>query len=345
MFSLLPTATTIAITAHSYAGVSTVSTKAGHSFLRVDGSGNNLPPPPLPLPESTLGGSRPSLPARSGHGGDLASYDGHSQYSSFRRLAGGSYSSLPRVTPVQHVYSEPVCAPRLSDVLASLAVPREDITLAEKLHEGTFGVVYKGTYCDEAGVERPAMVKTISSQASNMQCSLFLTEGMFMYKLHYRHICSVIAVCMDEPCRPLLIYPLAEPGNLKLFLHTCKLSPSGQTHSLVTQDLVSMAIQIVKGIIYLHKHQKIHKDIAARNCAVFQQDDGQLLVKITDNALARDLFPNDYHCLGDNENRPVKWLAIESLIHKEFTQFSDVWAFGVCLWELMVCCAANAISG
>lgn len=49
----------------------------------------------------------------------------------------------------------------------------------------------------------------------------------------------------------------------------------------------------------------------------------------------RDLFPNDYHCLGDNENRPVKWLALESLLKKEFTQSSDVFSYGVTCWELM----------
>lgn len=47
-------------------------------------------------------------------------------------------------------------------------------------------------------------------------------------------------------------------------------------------------------------------------------------VKVADNALSRDLFPNDYHCLGDNENRPVKWLAIESLVYKTFSTASDV---------------------
>lgn len=52
--------------------------------------------------------------------------------------------------------------------------------------------------------------------------------------------------------------------------------------------------------------------------------DEKLRVKITDNALSRDLFPSDYHCLGDNENRPVKWLALESLSYKQFTGASDV---------------------
>ncbi|KAF3827150.1 hypothetical protein GH733_002636 [Mirounga leonina] len=63
--------------------------------------------------------------------------------------------------------------------------------------------------------------------------------------------------------------------------------------------------------------------------------DDTLQVKITDNALSRDLFPMDYHCLGDNENRPVRWMALESLVNNEFSSASDVWAFGVTLWELM----------
>lgn len=52
--------------------------------------------------------------------------------------------------------------------------------------------------------------------------------------------------------------------------------------------------------------------------------DDKLQIKLTDNSLSRDLFPNDYSCLGDNENRPIKWLAIESLLHKHFTAASDV---------------------
>lgn len=52
--------------------------------------------------------------------------------------------------------------------------------------------------------------------------------------------------------------------------------------------------------------------------------DDTLQVKITDNALSRDLFPMDYHCLGDNENRPVRWMALESLVNNEFSGASDV---------------------
>lgn len=62
--------------------------------------------------------------------------------------------------------------------------------------------------------------------------------------------------------------------------------------------------------------------------------DDQLRVKLADSSLSRDLFPGDYSCLGDSENRPVKWLALEVLQKKIFTEASDTWAFGVLMWEL-----------
>merc|ERR1712096_519769 len=60
-----------------------------------------------------------------------------------------------------------------------------------------------------------------------------------------------------------------------------------------------------------------------------------LSIKLCDPALSKDLFPNDYHCLGDNENRPVKWMAIESIATGNFTTSSDVWSWGVTMWEVL----------
>ena len=76
---------------------------------------------------------------------------------------------------------------------------------------------------------------------------------------------------------------------------------------------MSTVIFIVKSII--------SRDIAARNCII---EPGSLRVRLTDAALARDLFPQDYHCLGDNENRPIHWMALESLQRNEYSTATDV---------------------
>lgn len=92
---------------------------------------------------------------------------------------------------------------------------------------------------------------------------------------------------------------------------------------------------------YLSRRDVIHQDVAARNCIT----EDTLQVKITDNAVSRDLFPMDYHCLGDSENRWVRWTALESLVNNEFSSASDLWAFRVMLWELAFDSGPNALRG
>jgi serine/threonine protein kinase len=94
-----------------------------------------------------------------------------------------------------------------------------------------------------------------------------------------------------------------------------------------------MALQVVHAMQFLHKKRLLHRDLATRNCVV----DQQLKVQVADNALSRDLFPADYHCLGDNENRPVKWLAIESLVHGNFSTASDVVSAPSVVNKLFIC--------
>ncbi|RVE73897.1 hypothetical protein OJAV_G00035750 [Oryzias javanicus] len=214
-----------------------------------------------------------------------------------------------------------------------IALSRERVTLKDVLHEGTFGRIFHGVLLDEKdpAKEKEVFVKTVKDHASEVQVTMMLTESCKLRGLHHRNLLPISHVCIEDGEKPMVLLPFMAWGNLKLFLRQCKLAEANNPQAISQQDLVYMAIQIACGMSYLARREVIHKDLAARNCVI----DDSMQVKITDNALARDLFPMDYHCLGDNENRPVRWMALESLLNNDFSSASDVWAFGVTLWELM----------
>ncbi|CAH0561962.1 unnamed protein product [Brassicogethes aeneus] len=208
--------------------------------------------------------------------------------------------------------------------LRALMIPRATITLMNVTREGIFGRIYTAKLGQET-----VTVKAIKETASKRQLNLFLSEGTMMYGLDHKNILKVLGVNMDNPKQPLLVYSYAGRGNLKRFLIKCR-QKDDDHYSLSTQNLVDMAIQILLGMMYLHSQCVCYKDLATRNCVL----DDKLQVKIADNCLSRDLFPNDYFCLSDNESKAVKWLAVESLLHKHYSAASDVWSYGVLIWEL-----------
>ncbi|XP_022915557.2 tyrosine-protein kinase Dnt-like [Onthophagus taurus] len=213
-----------------------------------------------------------------------------------------------------------------SDRLRSLSLPKSSITLESIVQEGNFSRIYKGRLESNQDV----IIKTVTESALKLQTSMFLTEGTMMFGLKHKHILPVIGANVDDERGPLLVYPYAGKGNLKRFLIQCRQRTKDQ-HPLSTRILVDFGIQIILGVMYLHNQCLCHKDLATRNCVI----DDRLELKITDSGLAKDLFPDDYCCLYDNENRPIKWLSIETLTHKQFTAASDVWSFGIVLWELI----------
>lgn len=217
--------------------------------------------------------------------------------------------------------------------LKDLEVEMDRITLGDLLEEGTFARIYNGVLTgpgEGQHQQQSVLVKTVSGMASADQVNLLLIESSMLKDLTHRNLLPVMAVCLEDEKQPLVMFPFMNRGNLKLFIKKSR-SPEGGSKSLTTADLVHVGIQIAKGLQYLARRRIVHKDIAARNCVI----DDDLNVKVTDCALSRDLFPQDYCCLGDNENRPVKWMAVESLEQGRYTVASDVWAYGVTLWELM----------
>ncbi|XP_055344538.1 vascular endothelial growth factor receptor 3-like [Paramacrobiotus metropolitanus] len=95
-----------------------------------------------------------------------------------------------------------------------------------------------------------------------------------------------------------------------------------------TRDLISFAFQVSRGMTYLNSRSIIHRDLAARNVLVCHND----VVKIADFGMARQL--SEYVLLNEQVALPVRWMAPESIRQRTFSQKSDVWSFGVLMWEL-----------
>lgn len=200
-------------------------------------------------------------------------------YASFRRLpVGPAYTSCSSAyTPldersqalstaqsaqqVQHDHHED-----LQQRIAQLTIQRCRVRLRSVVLEGTFGRVYRGSYADEDGAEQEVLVKTVTDHASQVQISLLLQEGMAMYGVSHKNVMSILGVSIEDHTAPFLLYPLRGHSNLKRFLQKCKLCPEGIAHSLTTQEVVDMALQITTGMQYLHRKRLLHRDLAARNC-------------------------------------------------------------------------------
>ncbi|XP_044012542.1 tyrosine-protein kinase Drl isoform X2 [Aphidius gifuensis] len=245
----------------------------------------------------------------------------------------GSYATIADLEPL---YARP-CGSRASYYAAShithstdpcdkaraLAIPKSAICCRSLIQEGTFGRVYKGLL-NVAGREQEVIIKTVTEVASSYQASLLVVEGSQLAGLIHGNIAALVAACLDTPC-PLLVYAsTSNELNLKTYL-------TDGLHHPVTRDLVNVSVQVSRAGAFLHGRGLLHRDIATRNCLI---EPANFRVRLADAALARDLFPQDYHCLGDNENRPIRWMALESLEHNQYSTATDVWSFGVFLWEL-----------
>eukprot|EP00062_Callorhinchus_milii_P012844 gi/632960516/ref/XP_007896238.1/ PREDICTED: fibroblast growth factor receptor 3 [Callorhinchus milii] len=218
---------------------------------------------------------------------------------------------------------------------------RSRLTLGKPLGEGCFGQV---VMAEAIGIEREkpnkpitVAVKMLKDDATDKDLSDLVSE-MEMMKMIGKHknIINLLGACTQDGALYVIV-EYASKGNLREYLkarrppgmdysfHTCKI-PDEQ---LTFKDLVSCAYQVSRGMEYLASQKCIHRDLAARNVLV--TDDN--VMKIADFGLARDVHNIDYYKKTTNGRLPVKWMAPEALFDRVYTHQSDVWSFGVMLWE------------
>lgn len=219
--------------------------------------------------------------------------------------------------------------------------PRERLVLGKPLGEGAFGQVMKGEAYTLYGKEKPTIVavKMLKDGHTDREMADLVSE-MEVMKLIGKHINIInLLGCCTQNGPLYVIVEYAPNGNLRDFLRSHRPS-SGYERAIGTNlkpktlnqmDLVSFAYQIARGMDYLASKKCIHRDLAARNVLVTEDH----IMKIADFGLARDIHNIDYYKKTTDGRLPVKWMAPEALFDRVYTPQSDVWSYGILLWEIM----------
>uniref|UniRef100_A0A8D3D3T6 receptor protein-tyrosine kinase n=1 Tax=Scophthalmus maximus TaxID=52904 RepID=A0A8D3D3T6_SCOMX len=218
---------------------------------------------------------------------------------------------------------------KLQDVM----VMRILLSIGKVLGEGEFGSVVEGHLRQPDGTSEKVAVKTMKLDSfSQKEIEEFLNEAACMKDFNHPNVIRLLGVCLDvgpgQFTKPMVILPFMKYGDLHSFLLRSRLGESPMF--LPTQTLLKFMIDIALGMEYLSGRNFLHRDLAARNCML--RDD--MTVCVADFGLSKKIYSGDYYRQGRIAKMPVKWIAVESLADRVFTVKSDVWAFGITMWEI-----------
>uniref|UniRef100_A0A3Q3J6G5 receptor protein-tyrosine kinase n=1 Tax=Monopterus albus TaxID=43700 RepID=A0A3Q3J6G5_MONAL len=236
----------------------------------------------------------------------------------------------------------------LNSKLLALEYPRNNIQYVRDIGEGAFGRVFQARAPGLLSNESFTMVavKMLKEEASADMQNDFQREAALMAEFDHPNIVRLLGVCaVGKPM--CLMFEYMAHGDLNEFLRRrsptqsvrtlSRASLSGRSFSseleacpLSCAEQMSVSKQIAAGMAYLSERKFVHRDLATRNCLVGDQ----MVVKIADFGLSRNIYSADYYKANENDAIPIRWMPPESIFYNRYTTESDVWAYGVVLWEI-----------
>ncbi|KAM9207427.1 muscle, skeletal receptor tyrosine-protein kinase isoform 4-T4 [Dugong dugon] len=234
----------------------------------------------------------------------------------------------------------------LNPKLLSLEYPRNNIEYVRDIGEGAFGRVFQARAPGLLPYEPYTMVavKMLKEEASADMQADFQREAALMAEFDNPNIVKLLGVCaVGKPM--CLLFEYMAYGDLNEFLrsmspHTVRtLSHSDLSTAQVSSpgppplscaEQLCIARQVASGMAYLSERKFVHRDLATRNCLVGEN----MVVKIADFGLSRNIYSADYYKANENDAIPIRWMPPESIFYNRYTTESDVWAYGVVLWEI-----------
>uniref|UniRef100_A0A672RT69 Receptor protein-tyrosine kinase n=1 Tax=Sinocyclocheilus grahami TaxID=75366 RepID=A0A672RT69_SINGR len=207
---------------------------------------------------------------------------------------------------------------------AQLRILKEtELKRVKILGTGAFGMVYKGIWVPEGEtVKIPVAIKILNESTGPKANVEFMDEALIMASMEHPHLARLLGVCLSPAIQ--LVTQLMPHGCLLDYVHE-------HQENIGSQLLLNWCVQIAKGMMYLEERRLVHRDLAARNVLVKSPNH----IKITDFGLARLLDADEKEYNSDGGKMPIKWMALECIHYRKFTHQSDIWSYGVTIWELM----------
>ncbi|XP_053934193.1 tyrosine-protein kinase Fes/Fps isoform X3 [Cuculus canorus] len=284
-----------------------------------------LLPPPMPLiPEV----QKPLCEQAWYHGAiprsevqELLSCNG--DFLNMYRLEGDGFPTIPLL--VEHFLQSQQPITRKSGIVLARAVPKdkwvlnhEDVLLGERIGRGNFGEVFSGRLRAD---NTPVAVKSCRETLPPELKAKFLQEARILKQYNHPNIVRLIGVCTQK--QPIyIVMELVQGGDFLSFLRS-------EGPHLRVKELIKMTENAAAGMEYLESKHCIHRDLAARNCLVTEKN----VLKISDFGMSREEEDGIYASTGGMKQIPVKWTAPEALNYGRYSSESDVWSFGILLWE------------
>ncbi|XP_066299173.1 fibroblast growth factor receptor 1-like [Branchiostoma lanceolatum] len=218
-------------------------------------------------------------------------------------------------------------------------IPRSSLKLGRRLGRGQFGEVRLGEVRNR-GVTTSVAVKTLRDSASDSDKKDLLGELEILVTVgRHDNIISLVGACTTDG--PLMIVVEYSPnGCLKEWLKTNSVENNAESEyqnqsayasQLSMEQLIQFGVDVASGMSHLAAMQCIHRDLAARNILLGEN----LVAKVSDFGLSRDIYEDSEYVKSTQSKLPLRWMAYESLFYNVYTTQSDVWSFGVLLWEIM----------
>ncbi|XP_060925022.1 receptor tyrosine-protein kinase erbB-3a [Limanda limanda] len=191
------------------------------------------------------------------------------------------------------------------------------------LGNGVFGSVHKGIWIPEGDtVKLPVAIKTIHDRMGRQTFHELTDHMLTMGSLDHINVVRILGICPGSSLQ--LVSQLSGQGSLLEHVKNRK-------NNLSPQRLLNWCVQIAKGMYYLEENRMVHRNLAARNVLL----KSNYTVQISDYGIADLLYPDDKKYFFNEFKTPIKWMALESILFRRYTHQSDVWSYGVTIWEMM----------